>query len=160
MKSYIHKRVAVALFSSAMLAGCASNGISSHAKRGIDIVSEPALVLVRASGSPSFVAVDGSGSTGAIYETRLRIEQVLAGRMSNREWDVVRVRLMTGNVGYLARDVQLVVILDPVRMSQSLPLYWRPLSTFACVETVELERLGLKVGSLKKFTFESDTCQP
>ena len=142
------------------LCSCVPSHAASVGSQDVDMVREPAVILARTTGEVTFVEADPAGTTGAIYETRLEVEDVLAGNMLNREADAVRVRLMAGNIGYLNRGASIVVVLDPSRIERGLPAYWRPLATFACVETAELNRLELTPDDPRAFTFEGRTCLP
>jgi hypothetical protein len=118
------------------------------------VVAEPLAVRLVAGAQP-----DGEPMLAAVYEVRLKITQVLeGGGTGSLEDEEIQVRLSASNAGYLGRGAELVVLLDPRRMSASQPVYWRRFVRFACVERAATTESGLATDRALWVAVGQDLC--
>jgi hypothetical protein len=119
----------------------------------------PVLVLARSKGAKLVSSAQDEPLLSAIFDVRLEIEQVLAGDgWRNMDDDSIVVRLRAENPGFLASGVKLIVLLDPVLVSQKKELYWRRPMTVYCVSKEVIEDRGLVVNIGKPIRFGRDVC--
>jgi hypothetical protein len=150
-------RLLLASFATMLAAGCTTGRLIN-----LQSVHEPELVVAHVVAGPKLLssAPVNVGIMAAIYEVRVRVDEVLRGPNAIREGDEFVTRLMAGNGGSLQEGAEFLVLVDPkiVNGGGFGLLYWRPLEHFACVGKAEITSSGLDVGSFPSWEKGDDVC--